>query len=91
MTDKRTLIFDLEHQADLDDHIVFWGSDGENRVRCRISRDALGDFFSDNGRLRLGAAFKKYRRDIEASARRKYLFGEREPDGSVLIRTSDFA
>jgi hypothetical protein len=28
---------------------------------------------------------------IEALARRKYLYGEREPDGSVLWRTLDIA
>ena len=28
---------------------------------------------------------------IEGLARRKYLYGQREPDGSVLIRTGDIA
>ena len=72
MTDKRTLLFDVGHKADLDDTIVFWGTDGETRVRCRISRETLDDHFSDHGRLRFQAAFKKYRPDIEALARRKY-------------------
>lgn len=89
MTDKRTLVFDPGHKPDLDDSMVFWGNDGEARVRCRILRDALDDHFSDNGRLRFEAAFKKYRNEIEGLARRKYLLGQREPDGSVLIRTSD--
>jgi transcriptional regulator with XRE-family HTH domain len=91
MTDKRTLVFDAGHKSDLDDSIVFWGNDGETRVRCRISREALDDHFSDNGRLRYEAAFKKYRGEIEALARRKYLLGQSEPDGSVLIRTNDIA
>jgi transcriptional regulator with XRE-family HTH domain len=76
MTDKRTLVFaDQESQRDSTDAIVFWGQDGEARVRCRISR----------------AAFKKYRKEIEALARRQYLYGQRELDGSVLIRTLDIA
>jgi transcriptional regulator with XRE-family HTH domain len=92
MTDKRTLVFtDLEFRADASDAIVFWGQDGETKVRCRISREALDDHFSDSGRLKPEAAFKKYRRDIEALVRRKYLSGQREPDGSVLLRTADIA
>jgi transcriptional regulator with XRE-family HTH domain len=91
MTDKRTLVFDSEYKADLDDAIVFWGNDGSTRVRCRILRAALDDHFSDNGRLRFEAAFKKYRADIEGLARRKYLLDQREPDGSVVIRTGDIA
>src|SRR5207302_1737501 len=71
MTDKRTLTFDEEYKADLDDSIVFWGSDGETRVCCRIKRDALHDHFSDDGRLRFNKAFEKHRSEIEAWARRK--------------------
>lgn len=90
MTDRRTLIFpDEQSHRDIDDTIVFWGQDGEKRVRCRISREALDDHFSDRDRLRPEAAFKKYRGDIEALARKRYLSGQLEPDGSVLIRTED--
>jgi transcriptional regulator with XRE-family HTH domain len=89
MTDKRTLSFDEGAARDADDSIVFWGSEGEKRVRFRILRDALDDHFSDGKRLRPDAAFKKHRRDIEGLARRKYFLGQREPDGSVLIRTGE--
>jgi len=90
MTDKRTLVFaDPAYSFDAGDAAVFWGQDGGTRVRCRIERAALDDHFSDRGRLRPQAAFKKYRSDIEALCRRKYLLGQTEPDGSVLIRTSD--
>ena len=85
MTDKRTLIFDEGYAVDLDDTIVFWGNDDETRVRCRIKRTTLDDHFSDNGRLRFNKAFEKHRSEIEALARQKYLFGQRAPDGSVLI------
>ncbi|MGC2774883.1 MAG: DUF1488 family protein [Bradyrhizobium sp.] len=92
MTDKRTLVFDdAEFSRDSSDDIVFWGQDGETRVRCRVSRAALDDHFSDGGRLKPEAAFKKYRKELEALVRRKYLFGQREPDGSILVRTLDIA
>jgi transcriptional regulator with XRE-family HTH domain len=92
MTDKRMLVFtDDSSTRDDSDAIVFWGQDGETRVRCRILREALDDHFSDGDKLRPDAAFKKYRKEIETLARRKYLSGQREPDGSVLIRTGDIA
>jgi transcriptional regulator with XRE-family HTH domain len=91
MTEKRTLEFDEQHTRDLDDGIVFWGNDGNTRVRCRILRAALDDHFSDGGRLNVEAAFKKHRNEIEVLARRKYLFGQIEGDDSVLIRTDDIA
>ncbi len=43
------------------------------------------------GRLKPEAAFKKYRQEIEALARRRYLYSQHEPDGSVLTRTLDIA
>jgi len=90
MTDNRTLIFsDTTFHRDIDDTIVFWGQEGEKRVRCRISHEALDDHFSDGDKLRVEMAFKKYRSAIEALARRKYLLDQREPDGGVLIRTED--
>ncbi len=91
MTDKRTLVFgNPEYKAD-GDGVTFRGQDGKTRVRCRISREALDDHFSDGDRLRPEAAFKKHRQEIEALARRKYLLDQREPDGSILIRTGDLA
>src|SRR4029077_14487011 len=92
MTDKRVLVVTDDSGArDDSGAIVFWGQDGETRVRCRISREALDDHFSDGDKLKPDAAFKKYRREIETLARRKYLAGQREPDGSVLIRTNDIS
>jgi transcriptional regulator with XRE-family HTH domain len=92
MTDRRRLVFtDEELARDAGDAITFWGQDGDTRIRCRISREALDDHFSDGERLKPEAAFKKHHKEIEALARRKYLYGEREPDGSVLLRTLDIA
>ena len=76
---------------DAGDAIDFWGQDGETGVRCRISRQALDDHFSDGDRLKPEAAFKKHRKEIDALVRRKYLYGQREPDGSVFLRTLDIA
>lgn len=90
MTDKRTLAFtDPEFQLDRSVGVTFWGQDGETRVRCLISREALDDHFSEGDRLKPDVAFKKRRAEIEAVARRKYLRGQLEPDNSVLIRTLD--
>jgi transcriptional regulator with XRE-family HTH domain len=93
MSDKRTLTFPDEEARYESSRgtMAFWGEDGTQRVLCRISREALDDHFSEGDRLRPEAAFKAHRKEIEALARRKYLFGQREPDGSVLIRTSDIA
>ena len=90
LTDKRTLVFTgPDAQRDPGDAIVFWGQDGDTLVRCRMSRAALDDHFSDGDKLKPEAAFKRYRQEIEALARKKYLLGQREPDGSVLIQTLD--
>jgi transcriptional regulator with XRE-family HTH domain len=91
LSEKRTLAFpDQEHRYESSrGTVAFWGQDGTQRVLARISREALDDHFSDRERLRPEAAFNKYRRQIEALARRKYVSGQRESDGSVLIRTSD--
>jgi hypothetical protein len=68
--------------------VVFWGQDGETRVPCQISREALDDHFGGNGKDKL-AVFRGNRPAIEEEARRKYLTGRTEPDRSVLIRTGD--
>jgi transcriptional regulator with XRE-family HTH domain len=90
MSDKHTLVFpDEEFQLDRSVGVTFWGQDGEKRVRSLISREALDDHFSEGDRLKPDAAFRKRRQEIESLARRKYLRGQTEPDGSVLIRTLD--
>lgn len=90
MTDKRTLTFpDRQFDYDMWEGVTFWGQDGTMRVRCCIAREALSDHFSDGDRLRPNVAFERYRDEIEALARRKYLQGELEPDKSILIRTTE--
>lgn len=90
LTDKRTLIFtDPASSYDTSRGVTFWGEDADNRIRCRISREALDDHFSDGDRLRPEAAFRKYRPAIEALVRRKYLVGQAENDGTVLLDTTE--
>ena len=88
--DGRGLIFpDKEHHADNVVGVIFWGDHGKDRVRCLISREALDDHFSGGDRLKPDAAFLAHRTEIEAFASRKYARGQREPDGSIIIRTGD--
>ena len=68
--------------------VMFSGMDGKTRVRCAISREALDDHFKGDGRDKL-EVFRKHRKTIEEEARRKYLAGDTEVDGSILVRTGD--
>src|SRR5882672_3013296 len=68
--------------------VVFWGQDGEKRVRCEISQEALDDHFGGSGKDKV-AVFRGNRKAIEEIARRKYLAGDTEVDGAVLIRTTE--
>jgi fido (protein-threonine AMPylation protein) len=78
-----------EERYDFDRAVVaFWGHDGKTRVRCAISTEAIDDHFQGDHKDKL-EVFRSNRRVIEQEARRKYLNGETEPDGSVLIRTTD--
>jgi Fic family protein len=68
--------------------VVFWGLDGDKRVRCEISEEALDDHFGGDRKDEV-MAFLSHEREIEEIAVRKYLAGKTEPDGSVLIRTME--
>ena len=68
--------------------VVFIGQDGDNRVRCAISREALGDDFRADDRDKV-EVFRENREVIEEGARRKYAAGDTEPDGSVLIHSGE--
>jgi transcriptional regulator with XRE-family HTH domain len=92
MTDNRTLTFpDDSYREDFNSRaIMFWAQgDDERRILCRISREALDDYFSNRGKLPPETAFATHRGKIEALARRKYLLGQLEPDGSISIKTDD--
>jgi uncharacterized protein DUF1488/Fic/DOC family protein len=69
--------------------VVFWAQDENRRVRCAISREALDDHFGADDRDKV-EVLQEHRHEIEEVVRRKYLAGDTERDGSVLIRTTDF-
>jgi hypothetical protein len=72
-----------------DSHVVvFSGMDGKTRVRCAISGEALDDHFKGDARDKLDV-FRRHRKTIEQESRRKYLAGDAEADGSILIRKGD--
>jgi hypothetical protein len=70
------------------DTVFFTGLDGAKKVQCAISEEALADHF-ERGAQPL-VAFRAHREAIESLARRKYLSGQVDPDGHVLLRTADF-
>jgi Fic family protein len=69
------------------DTVFFTGQDGPKIVRCAVSEEALADHFVDGGDPL--QVFRAHRPAIEAIARRKYLSGQVDPDGRILIRTAD--
>jgi Fic family protein len=70
------------------DVVVFWGLDRDRRITCAISREALDEHFRGDNMNKL-EVFRENRPTIEEIARRKYLSGRVEPDGTVLLRTAD--
>lgn len=90
MLDERTLVFADAHarKDSMRDVVLFEGKDGNKTVTCAISREALDDHFDANNKDKL-KVFAANRERIEHEARRKYLSGRTEPDGSILIRTTD--
>lgn len=70
------------------DAVVFWGLDRGERIQCVISEEALDDHFHGDKRNKL-EVFRENRSAIEELAQRKYLTGQVERDGTVLIRTAD--
>jgi Fic family protein len=91
MPDRHSLEFPMpDEKYDFGrDSVVFWGQDGQARVRCQISREALDDHFGGDETKDKLAVFRGNRKAIEEEARRKYLSGRTEPDGALFIRTLD--
>ena len=90
MLDERTLVFpDARERYDFDRAVVlFTGKDGDKNIISAISREALEDHFGGDNKD-LMKVYKANLERIEYEARRKYLAGRLEPDGSVLIKTMD--
>jgi transcriptional regulator with XRE-family HTH domain len=92
MNDQRNLIFPTANERyDTTRMIlIFTGQDGKKAIRCAISAEALEDYFNRSGSTKnLLKAFQTNRETIEHEARRKYLAGNLEVDGSILVKTSD--
>jgi fido (protein-threonine AMPylation protein) len=73
------------HERDI---VLFYGQDGEAWVRCVITREALDNHFHGEGKDKL-QVFRANRLVIEEEVRRKYIAGDTEVDGSILIRLDD--
>lgn len=91
MTDQRNLIFSYE-KAIYDPTrmvILFNGFDNDKIVQCAVSYEALEDHFHETNKNSL-EIFKIHRQLIEQQARRKYIEGNLEANGSILLRSEDF-
>ncbi len=75
--------FDFDHEG-----VFFFGQDGDSRVRCAISREALDDDFRGHDRDKV-EVFRENRAAIEQGVRQKYAAGDTETDGSVLIHSGE--
>jgi transcriptional regulator with XRE-family HTH domain len=90
MLDDRTLVFPgtpARYDA-VRGVAIFDGRDGDRTMRCGISREALEDHFGGEDKNPVKVV-RMHRERIEHEARRKYLSGRVEADGSVLVRTED--
>jgi Fic family protein len=90
--EKHDLTFpDQAEKFDFDREVVlFFGQDGQTRIRCAISREALDDDFPADNREKV-EVFRENRKVIEEAARQKYLAGDTETDGSILIHSGELA
>ena len=80
---------DQAEKWDFDREVVlFFGQDGDNRVRCAIDREALDDDFRGDSRDKV-EVFRENRATIEQGARQKYAAGDTETDGSILIHSGE--
>ncbi len=92
MVDQRRLDFPQSDPMYIPDRRVvrFYGKDGDKQIQCEISEETLDDYYQGNDKDKL-KVFKDNHAAIEHEARRKYLGNRLEPDGSVLIRSSDLS
>src|ERR1700740_731079 len=80
---------DQTEKFDFDREVVlFFGQDGKTRIRCAISRESLDDDFRADDREKV-KVFRENRKVIEEAAQQKYLAGDTETDGSILIHSGE--
>lgn len=89
------LVFDTAtHRWDFDRFaMAFVAHDGDKRVLCLISGEALEDHFGavGGGQVGMEAAFLRNRDEIESKARELYRAGRVDERGRVLLLSADFA
>ena len=68
--------------------VVFRARDEKKIISCAVSEEALKDHFQEKNKNPV-KIFEANRERIEHETRRKYFAGMLEPDGSVLVKTSD--
>ena len=90
--EQHDLTFPLPMESEVfgRDMVLFYGQDGEACVRCAITGEALGAHFRGDadGKDKM-EVFRANREPIEKEVRRRYLAGDTELDGSILIRAGD--
>lgn len=89
MSDPRDLKFDGSFYIDTDDSVLAWAYDRGVQVPCRITYEALVKHRPNPKRERTEWVYMACQRGMEAIARRKYMLGRREKDGSVLVTKED--
>ncbi len=91
MNDQRNLVFhEASERYDSARMVVlFNGKDGDKEILCAISNEALQDYFDGDRKVPL-KVFQANHENIQHAARRKYLNGDVEADGSILLKTEDF-
>ncbi len=92
MLEKHDRTFsDQAEKFDFDREVVlFFGPDGKTRIRCAIRRESLNDDFRADNREKV-EVFRENRKVIGDAARQKYLAGDTETDGSILIHSGELA
>lgn len=91
MTEQRTLLFShpniyFHPETEV---VVFNGHDGKTLVTCGISLIALEDHFDPNAKRHPMQTFKTYQTQILYLAKKKYLQGKLEQNGTILVKTED--
>lgn len=90
MLDQRRLDFPNPSEKYIANRMVvrFIGQDGDKKIVCEISQEALDDHFHSDEQNPL-KTFKENQTAIEHEARRKYIDGQMNAEGFVLITSED--
>lgn len=90
MHDKRNLVFREQNARYSPGQmaVVFSGRDGDKIISCAISGEVLVDYFNGDEKNLL-KVFQANHEQIEHEVRRKYLAGNFEADGVILLKASD--